>query len=61
MPPLDVPPVADRPPSYATAYHTVFLERLFRETLPQPTIFTPILFQLLSEHVLKQKFKPKYA
>jgi len=34
--------------------------------LPQTTLFTPIFFQLLSErswseHVLKQKFKPKYG
>jgi len=28
---------------------------------PTHPIFTPILFQLLSEYVLKQKFKPKYV
>jgi len=37
------------------------LEKVSRETLAQLTLFTPILFQLLSEHVLKQKFNPKYA
>jgi len=39
----------------------MFLERVSREILPQLTLFTPILFQLLSEHVFKQIFKPKYA
>jgi len=34
------------------------VERASHETLSQPTLFTPILLQLLSEHVLKQKFKP---
>jgi len=41
--------------------HTIqYFWRVSRETLPQLTLFTSILFQLLSEHVLKQKFKPKY-
>jgi len=37
-----------------------FLERMSRETSSQPTLFT-YPFQVLSEHALKQKFKPRYS
>jgi len=40
------------------------MQYFWKDCLVKPclnTLFTPILFQLLSEHVLKQKFKPKNA
>jgi len=46
--------------NYVKLLPTAFLQRASRETSPnQPYSF--ILFQLLSEHVLKQKYKPRYS